>query len=174
MATGSRCGHTRIQSVSHFSRAATDQADAVSAASVREGTPVPFVVGGWTWEQAYGGTRDQVACVRAAARRVLEGCPVADEVVHLLSELSANAVVHSDSGEPGGRFRVRLMHSPSHCVRGEVEDDGSSWDRNLAASARDWSGLWFVQTLASACGVTKGIGNHLVVWFLVAEGPRHV
>src|SRR5581483_8416432 len=118
MATGSQCGQARIQSVSHLSHAATDQAAAGSAASAREGTSVLSGHGGWTWEQAYGGTGDQVACVRAAVQSRLETCPVADDVVRLLSELSANAVAHSDSGEPGGKFMVRLTHLRAGRSRG--------------------------------------------------------
>jgi anti-sigma regulatory factor (Ser/Thr protein kinase) len=83
----------------------------------------------------------------------------------MLSELSANAVMHSGSGKPGGTFIVRLQHSPGNWVWGEVEDHGSCWDGDLPASARDWSGLFFVRALASACGVAEETGRHRVVWF---------
>ena len=74
--------------------------------------------------------------------------------MHLLSELSANAVLHSRSGRPGGEFIVRLQHAPGDCVWGEVEDAGSGkWDGDLAASARERSGLFIVTALAWACGV---------------------
>lgn len=136
-----------------------------AAASGQCGTPFLPGHGGWTLEQAFCGSLDQVACVRAAVRLVLEGCPVADDVVLMLSEVAANAVAHSDSGKQGGKFTVRLKHSPGHCVWGEVEDEGSSWDGNLAGSARDRSGLFLVLALSSACGVTGGTGDSLVVWF---------
>ena len=63
------------------------------------------------WEQPYPGTIDQLRHVRAALRQFLGDCPVADDAVHLLSELSANAIVHSDSGKSGGTFTVRAQHS---------------------------------------------------------------
>lgn len=79
-------------------------------------------------------------------------------------EISASAVAHSHSGKPGGMFIVRLHHSPGECVWGEVEDEGSSWEGDLAASARDQSGLFIVMALASACGRAEGPGRHRV-WF---------
>ena len=49
--------------------------------------------GGWLWERAFPGATDQARQVRAAVRSLLEGCDAQETVVHLLSELSANAVV---------------------------------------------------------------------------------
>ncbi len=77
------------------------------------------------WEQTFPGTTEQVRHVRAALRPLLRDCPVADDVVLLVSELSANAITHSASGKPGGKFTVRLQHFRGEYVWGEVEDDGS-------------------------------------------------
>ena len=81
MATRSRCGQARIQSVSHFSRAATEQA----AAAVQR--PVPGHPDS-TWEQTYPGRDEQVRHVRAALRQLLGDCPIADDVVLVMSVLS--------------------------------------------------------------------------------------
>jgi two-component sensor histidine kinase len=104
-------------------------------------------------------------------RSLLKGCDAQETVVHLLSELSANAVVHSRSGQAGGEFTVRLQHTPGNCVWGEVEDAGSGWDGDLAASARERSGLFIVMTLASACGVACRPGNRRAVWFCIPCQP---
>lgn len=95
MATGSRCGQTRIESVSHFSRTATEQAAAPSLAGAR-GTaqmlPLPRSVPGHpdsTWGHAYPGRDEQVRHVRAALRPLLGDCPIADDVVLVMSELSS-------------------------------------------------------------------------------------
>lgn len=123
---------------------------------------------GWLWEQAFPGATDQVRQVRAAARSLLDGCDAQETVVHLLSELSANAVVHSRSGRAGGEFIVRLQHAPRDCVWGEVEDAGSEeWGGDLAASARERSGLFIVMALASACGVAPRPGDCRAVWFCI-------
>jgi serine/threonine-protein kinase RsbW len=118
------------------------------------------------WEHAYPGTTDQVRRVRAALREYLGDCPVAADAAHLLSELSANAIVHSDSGNSGGTFTVRAHHFRNSYVWGEVEDQGSDWDGDLPRSAMHPHGLYFLQLLASAFGVEK-IGRGRVVWFRI-------
>jgi hypothetical protein len=93
MATGSQCGQTRIQPVSHFSRAATERA-APGLAGARETAqtlPLPRSVPGHpdsTWEQTYPGCDQQVRHVRAALRPLLGDCPIADDVGLIMSELS--------------------------------------------------------------------------------------
>jgi serine/threonine-protein kinase RsbW len=82
-----------------------------------------------TFTDSYPGTPDQVAQVRAALVSMLNGCPVADDVVLTASELSANAVVHTRSGQPGGRFAVQVTVRPGDYVWIEVEDQGGPWAR---------------------------------------------
>ena len=75
----------------------------------------------------YPGRPEHLRQVRADARQLLAGCPVADEVILCLSELAANAVLHSDSRRPGGTFTVRIESCPGAYIRIEVEDDGGPW-----------------------------------------------
>jgi hypothetical protein len=124
------------------------------------------------WEQPYPGTIDQVRHVRAALREFLADCPVAGDAVQLLSELSANAIAHTDSGSPGGSFTVRVQDYPDSYVWGEVEDQGSTWDGDLSRSARRPHGLYLLTHLASDCGV-EPIRRANVVWFRIDYGsPR--
>jgi len=122
------------------------------------------------WEQPYPGTIDQLRHVRATLREYLGDCPVADDAVHLLSELSANAIVHSDSGNRGGTFTVRAQHYLNSHVWGEVEDQGSTWDGNLSTSALHPHGLYLLERLASDCGVER-IGRVHIVWFRIDYPP---
>ena len=117
-----------------------------------------------SWEQAYPGTARQLRHVRRAFRDFLGGCPVADDAICLLSELCANAVVHSDSGQIGGTFTVRVQHVVNEYVRAEVEDQGSDWHGELSAAATRPHGLYLLLKLASACGVERISRVHLV-WF---------
>ena len=112
----------------------------------------------------YPGRLEHVRQVRADARGLLEGCPAVDEVILCLSELAANAVLHSDSRGPGGTFTVRVKSCPGAHVRVEVEDDGGAW----VASAPDpgsGRGLDIIRVLAAEWGVT---GSHAgrTVWAL--------
>jgi hypothetical protein len=117
------------------------------------------------WSHAHGRRHPaQLRHVRAALRCFIGACPVIDDAVHLLSELSANAITHSDSGKPGGTFTVRARHFANCCVHGEVEDQGSNWHGNLPMSAARPHGLYLLLLLASACGVEQ-TGRVHVVWF---------
>ncbi len=119
------------------------------------------------WEATYPGTRDQVRRVRAALRSLLRDCPAADDVILLVDELCANAIVFSGSGQPGGTFTVRVQNLAGDCVRAEVQDQGSTaWDGDLAGSAGRPHGLYLLLRLASESGV-DGDSRARIVWFRI-------
>jgi anti-sigma regulatory factor (Ser/Thr protein kinase) len=110
----------------------------------------------------YPGRPEHVRQVRADARGLLAGCPAADEVILCLSELAANAVLHSDSRRPGGTFTVRIDSCPGAYLRVEVDDDGGPW---LAPAPDPGSGrgLDIIRVLAADWGVaTRPAGR--TVW----------
>ena len=100
----------------------------------------------------YVGRPEYVRQVRADARSLLAGCPAADEVILCLSELATNAVLHSNSGRPGGTFTVRIGSRPGADIRIEVEDDGGAW---LAPAPDPGSGrgLDIIGALAAEWGI---------------------
>jgi hypothetical protein len=116
----------------------------------------PPVTDAPAWEGTYPGTAASARQVRAAVRSLLGGCPVTDDVVLVVSELAANAIAHSDSGQCGGTFTVRLNHARGDHVRAEVQDLGSAWDGDLAACARRPHGLYVITALSAACGTSRG------------------
>jgi anti-sigma regulatory factor (Ser/Thr protein kinase) len=85
-------------------------------------------------------------------RRLLRGCPVADDVILCVSELATNAAVHSDS-RSGGTFTVRTESCPGADVRIEVEDAGGPWVTS-APDPTHGRGLDIVRALADDWGVT--------------------
>ncbi len=119
-----------------------------------------------TWEATYPGTTDQVRHVRAALRPLLRDCPAADDVILLVDEMAANAILHSHSGTPGGTFIVRLRHIPGDHVRAEVQDQGSTWDGDLTRSARYPHGLYLLLTLSTRCGIENGLQS-CTAWFRI-------
>src|SRR6266480_1896447 len=109
----------------------------------------------------YPGRPEHVRQARADARGLLAGCPAADEVILCLSELAANAVLHSDSRKPGGTFAVRIKSCPGAYLRIEVEDDGGPW---LAPAPDPGSGrgLDIICVLAAEWGVATGPAGRTV------------
>ena len=80
-----------------------------------------------TFERAYPGTADQPCRVRADLTEIAEGCPVADELVLIASELATNAILHSRSGHPNREFTVRATLYPGDYAWIEVIDQGGAW-----------------------------------------------
>jgi serine/threonine-protein kinase RsbW len=96
---------------------------------------------------AYPGRPEQVRHVRADLGAILNGCPIADETILVASELAANAVTHSSSRQPGGRFIVRAEISPDDYAWVEIEDQGGIWAGHHPRDGRP-HGLDIVQTIA--------------------------
>src|SRR6202012_5869461 len=75
------------------------------------------------WVRAFAGTKAQVAEVRRFVSGLLEGCPACDALVTCVSELAANAVVHTASGT-GGFFTVEDSRPRNGVARVAVTDAG--------------------------------------------------
>ena len=117
---------------------------------------------------SYPGQRRQIRLVRAAVAVLLDDCPVAAEAILVASELAANAVVHSNSAAPGGRFTVHAEVCPGHYVRIEVRDQGGKW------APRDYEndrphGLDLIDALAGTgnWGITGDAEHGRVAWALL-------
>jgi serine/threonine-protein kinase RsbW len=85
--------------------------------------------GAWTHSRTFPGRADQVRLARAFAARVLANCPVIADVVLICPELATNAILHSNSGWPGGHFTVRIQVEEGCSAWIEVEDQGGRWRR---------------------------------------------
>jgi anti-sigma regulatory factor (Ser/Thr protein kinase) len=117
-----------------------------------------------------------VPLVRAfVASQLGDDWPGLDDVLLLVSEISANAVRHTASGS-GGWFRVALSMT-GLTARIEVSDDGGSSRPKVADSSEDAGimtggrGLRIVDVLADRWG---HCGDELgrVVWFEVTGKPE--
>jgi anti-sigma regulatory factor (Ser/Thr protein kinase) len=113
------------------------------------------------------GSPRAVRDVREFVAQVVDGCPVADDVILLASEISANAVVHTASGK-GGTFTV-VVQPHAGMIRVEVHDGGSETAPDVRASedlAISGRGLGLVELLATRWG-NRGNQDGQVVWFEV-------
>ncbi len=113
-----------------------------------------------TWSRAFPGHPDQVREARAFLRAALDGCPAADDAVLCVSELAANAVLHSDSRKPGGTFTVRAEIHHGDYVWVEVEDNGGRWNQHAHRDGRP-HGLDIVRALATESGMD---GDPITGW----------
>jgi anti-sigma regulatory factor (Ser/Thr protein kinase) len=92
-------------------------------------------------------------------------------VITCLSELAANAVLHSASREPGATFTVRTEIIPGSHVRIEVTDQGSPWALP-EASDEHGRGLQVVAGLASQWGSKTDPATHQrTMWAHLAWYP---
>jgi len=79
------------------------------------------------FERPYPGTAFSVRRVRADLSSLVDGYPVADDLILLASELATNAILHSRSGHPDRTFTVRATLYPGDYTWVEVVDQGGVW-----------------------------------------------
>jgi hypothetical protein len=103
-------------------------------------------------EKVFPAIPAQLREVRHFLAGLLGSCPVADDAVTCLSELAANACLHSASARPDGTFTLRVRIRNGGRVRIEVADEGGPWVQRVHDD--DWPhGLAIVASLAAGSGV---------------------
>jgi anti-sigma regulatory factor (Ser/Thr protein kinase) len=90
-----------------------------AGASVCPVSPEP----GTRWLRVFAGVPAQVAEVRRFVSFLLAGCPARDALVSCASELAANAIIHTLSGD-GGFFTVEVACPRTGVARVSVTDAG--------------------------------------------------
>jgi serine/threonine-protein kinase RsbW len=126
-------------------------------------TAAPAVTG-----RVFPGEAGQIGAARRFLAGLLDGCPAAGDALVCVSELATNAVLHSRSGRPGGRFSVCVALQPGS-VRVAVADEGGPWRPERNGDGRNGDGqsgrgLLIVRALASRWGRDEG-GAGRTVWF---------
>jgi serine/threonine-protein kinase RsbW len=115
------------------------------------------------WSRAFAATPAQAGEARRFLAGILNGYLLADDAILCLSEMAANAILHSDSRKPGGHFTVRAeMHAG--WLRVEVHDDGGPWTVPPPGGVQHGHGLDIISQLARAWGITGGSDTGWTVW----------
>jgi anti-sigma regulatory factor (Ser/Thr protein kinase) len=113
--------------------------------------------------RVFAGDAGQIREARRFLAAVLDGCPAAADALLCVSELATNAVLHSRSGRPGGRFTVRAT-ARAGSVRVEVADEGGPWGHERDGDGQSGRGLLIVGELATRWGREDGSAGR-TVWF---------
>jgi len=113
----------------------------------------------------FPGCAEQVSAARRFAADALTDHPLTDDVVLCVSELAANAILHSRSGLPGGSFEVQVSRYPDDRLRVEVTDQGGPWAPNPDDRAHHGRGLLVVSRLANRWGITGNARPGRTAWF---------
>ena len=99
----------------------------------------------------FAGTGTQVSAVRDFVRVGFATHAASDDAVLVASELAANSIVHSASGQDGGMFMVHLAELDGYHVAIIVTDQGGSGvprNRQAGPDAESGRGLAVVRSLA--------------------------
>jgi serine/threonine-protein kinase RsbW len=110
--------------------------------------------------RAFPALLSQVGEARRFLASVLADCPFIDEAILCLSELAANACIHSASRLPGGTFTMHVSVRPGEQVRLEVADNGGPWIARAHDDDRP-HGLTIVAGLARDYGVHGDVFGRL-------------
>ena len=119
------------------------------------------------WSRAFAATPAQAGEARRFLAGLLDGHLMADDAILCLSEMAANAILHSNSRKPGGHFTVHAeMHNDR--LRVEVHDDGGPWTLPLPLplpyGVQHGHGLHIISQLARTWGITGDSDTGWTVW----------
>ncbi|MFF1679073.1 ATP-binding protein [Streptomyces sp. NPDC058256] len=117
------------------------------------------------WGLTCPGFPEEVSRARRWTRDILCGSPLAEDAELIVSELSANAILHTASGQEAGSFHLALAVS-SQVVALSVTDDGGAGTapkvEHLDQEAEHGRGLGMVSVIAHRVVVHDSNGGHTV------------
>jgi anti-sigma regulatory factor (Ser/Thr protein kinase) len=119
------------------------------------------------WAREFPGSTDQVGQARGWLEELLPKCEPREDLALLVSELCANAVLHTDSGRSGGEFGLTVEWTPE-AVKALILDQGSPTMPAIAVRDDAWDdefgrGLFLVDQLADYWD-TADLPDGRLVW----------
>ncbi|GHF96381.1 ATP-binding protein [Streptomyces thermodiastaticus] len=124
-----------------------------------------YTSGARVWGLSCPGFPEEVSRARRWTRDILRGSPLADDAELIVSELSANAILHTASGRAHGSFHLAVAVS-GQVVALSVTDDGGTATAPKAGhqvqDAEHGRGLSMVSALAHRVIVHETDHGHTV------------
>jgi serine/threonine-protein kinase RsbW len=112
----------------------------------------------------FPGRAEQASAARRFVDRTLTDHPRAEDAVLCVSELAANAILHSRSGRPGGSFEIQVSQYPGGRLRVAVTDQGGPWAPDPDGRVHHGRGLLVVRYLAARWGISGSATSGRTVW----------
>ncbi|SED88776.1 Anti-sigma regulatory factor (Ser/Thr protein kinase) [Streptomyces sp. 3213] len=127
------------------------------------------------WGLTCPGFPEEVSRARRWTRDILRGSPLAEDAELIVSELSANAILHTASGREAGTFHLALAVS-SQVVALSVTDGGGTGTapkvEHRGQEAEHGRGLGMVSAIAHRVVVHDSDGGHTVTAELFTDVRR--
>ncbi|MFD7991302.1 ATP-binding protein [Streptomyces mexicanus] len=123
------------------------------------------------WGLSCPGFPEEVSRARRWTRDILRGSPWAEDAELIVSELSANAILHTASGQQSGGFHLALAVSPQAIALSITDDGGTSTAPKAEHQDQDAEhgrGLGLVSALAHRVIVHRSEAGHTVTAELFA------
>lgn len=121
------------------------------------------------WGLTCPGSLEEVGRARRWTRDILRGSPCADNAALIVTELGANALLHTVSGDPAGAFHISLALS-DHVVCVSVTDAGGAKSVPMVTHPSDEDthgrGLRMVAALAQRVETHGGEDGRTVTAYL--------
>ena len=127
------------------------------------------------WGLTCPGFPEEVSRARRWTRDILRGSPLAEDAELIVSELSANAILHTASGRPAGSFHLALAVSAQVIALSVTDDGGAGRPPKVERQdeeAEHGRGLGMVSAIAHRVVVHDGDEGHTVTAELFTDaGP---
>ncbi|MFF9715981.1 ATP-binding protein [Streptomyces sp. NPDC014603] len=127
------------------------------------------------WGLSCPGFPEEVSRARRWTRDILRGSPLAEDAELIVSELSANAILHTASGQASGTFHLALAVSPQVIALSVTDDGGTGTAPKVEHQDQDAEhgrGLSMVSVLAHRVVVHASHGGHTIIAELFTDaGP---
>ncbi|MFF0894361.1 ATP-binding protein [Streptomyces sp. NPDC003278] len=127
------------------------------------------------WGLSCPGFPEEVSRARRWTRDILRGSPLADDAELIVSELSANAILHTASGREHGSFHLAVAVS-AQVVAVSVTDDGATGTapkvEHQDQDAEHGRGLGMVSVIAHRVVVHDSDQGHTVTAELYADARQ--